>query len=429
MSLMLDLRFIRENPQAVRDAIRAKQLQGGLESLERLLTTDEEHRLVRRELEEKQAAHNASNKRIGELRRAGEDTSALMTEMAGLSAEVKRLEEKERALQQVIDTLMLEIPNLPHESVPYGESEHDNVIAKEWGQKREFAFEPKPHWELMAERGWVDLEAGVKVTGAGFPVFRRGGARLVRALQAYFLDKLAEHGYEEVIPPLMVNAASATGTGQLPDKEGQMYEVTDGFFLVPTSEVPVTNLYRDDIVDEALLPIKLAAYTACFRREAGSYGKDVRGLNRVHQFDKVEMVQFTAPENSYQALEEMTAISEGMLEELGLPYRRLLMCTGDMGFTQAKKYDLEVWSPGQERWLEVSSISNMEAFQARRLKTRARAGGAAGKGRPELVHTLNGSALAFPRTIAAILETYQNADGTVSTPEPLRAYLGRNVLE
>ncbi len=429
MSLMLDLRYIRENPQAVRDAIRAKQLHGGLESLERLLTTDEEHRLIRRDLEEKQAAHNASNKRIGEFKRAGEDTSGLMTEMAALSAEVKRLEEKERALQQSIETLMLEIPNLPHESVPYGESEHDNVIHKEWGERREFDFEPKPHWELMADRGWVDMEAGVKVTGAGFPVFRRGGARLVRALQAYFLDRLEAEGFEEVIPPLMVNAASATATGQLPDKEGQMYEVTDGFFLVPTSEVPVTNLYRDEILDEAQLPVKLAAYTACFRREAGSYGKDVRGLNRVHQFDKVEMVQFTSPESSYQALEEMTAISEGLLEELGLPYRRLLMCTGDMGFTQAKKYDLEVWSPGQQRWLEVSSISNMETFQARRLKTRARPGGAQGKGRPELVHTLNGSALAFPRTIAAILETYQNRDGSVSTPEALRPFLGRDRLE
>ena len=318
MSLMLDLRFIRENPQAVRDAIRAKQLAEALEALERLLTTDEEHRLIRRDLEEKQAAHNASNKRIGELRRAGEDTADLMTEMAALSTEVKRLEEKERALQQSIDTLMLEIPNLPHESVPYGESEHDNVIAKEWGEKREFAFEPKPHWELMSERGWVDLEAGVKVTGAGFPVFRRGGARLVRALQAYFLDRLAEHGYEEVIPPLMVNTASATATGQLPDKEGQMYEVTDGFFLVPTSEVPVTNLYRDDIVDEALLPIKLAAYTACFRREAGSYGKDVRGLNRVHQFDKVEMVVFCSAADSVRLHEEMTRTAEGLLDKLGL---------------------------------------------------------------------------------------------------------------
>jgi seryl-tRNA synthetase len=429
MASMLDLRFIRENPQAVRDAIRAKQLQGGLESLERLLTTDEEHRLVRRDLEEKQAAHNASNKRIGELRRAGEDTAPLMSEMAALSAEVKRLEEKERGLQHTLDTLMLEIPNLPHESVPYGESEHDNVIFKEWGHKREFGFAAKPHWELMTARGWVDLEAGVKVTGAGFPIFRGGGARLVRALQAYFLDRLADHGYEEVIPPLMVNPASATATGQLPDKEGQMYEVTDGFFLVPTSEVPVTNLYRDDIVASEQLPIKLAAYTACFRREAGSYGKDVRGLNRVHQFDKVEMVQFTSPEASYAALEEMTAVSEGLLEELGLPYRRLLMCTGDMGFTQAKKYDLEVWSPGQERWLEVSSISNLEAFQARRLRTRARPGGAAGKGKPDLVHTLNGSALAFPRIIAAILETYQEEDGRVRLPEALRQYFGRELLE
>lgn len=429
MLRMLDLRFIRENPEAVRDAIRAKQLPDALDALDRLLLADEEHRLLRRDLEEKQSARNASSRRIGELKRAGQDTDALMAEMGALSEEVKRLEEKERSLQQSIDTLLLEIPNLPHPSVPYGASEHDNVVDKEWGERRAFAFAPKPHWELMSARGWVDLEAGVKVTGGGFPVFRGAGARLVRALQNYFLDRLEAAGYTEVIPPLMVNAASATGTGQLPDKEGQMYEVMDGFFLIPTSEVPVTNLYRDEILDTAQLPIKLTAFTPCFRREAGSYGKDVRGLNRVHQFDKVEMVQFTAPEASYEGLEEMTRHSESLLEELGLPYRRLLMCTGDMGFTQAKKYDLEVWSPGQERWLEVSSVSNMEAFQARRLQTRARPGGAAGKGKPETVHTLNGSALAFPRTIAALLETYQNEDGTVTVPEALRPYLGRELLE
>lgn len=428
MARMLDLRTIRDDPDAVRRAIRAKQIADALPKLDRLLLADEEHRLLRRDLEEKQAQRNADSKRIGELRKRGEDASELMARMGALSGEVKRLEDRERSLQQTIDTLMLEIPNLPHESVPYGESEHDNVVVKEVGEKPAHAFEPRPHWELGAERGWFDLEVGVKLTGAGFPLFRGEGARLVRGLQQYFLARLRDAGYEEIVPPLMVNAASATATGQLPDKEGQMYEVTDGFYLVPTSEVALANIHRDEILAIEDLPIRYAAYTACFRREAGSHGKDVRGLNRVHQFDKVEMVQFTLPERSYEALEEMTRTAESMLEELRLPYRRLLMCTGDMGFTQAKKYDLEVWSPGQDRWLEVSSISNIEAFQATRLKTRARPGGVTGKGRPESVHTLNGSALAFPRTIAALIETHQNEDGSVTLPEVLHPFVGVDVL-
>ncbi len=425
---MLDLRTIRDNPDAVRRAIRAKQLGGALESLEQLLVADEEHRLLRRDLEEKQALRNANSKRIGELKRRGEDADGLMQEMAEVAADVKRLEERGRSLEARIDELLLEIPNLPHDSVPYGESEHDNVVVKEWGTLPEFDFEAKPHWELAVAAGWLDLEAGVKITGAGFPVFRGPGARLVRALERYFLDRLEAEGYTELVVPLLVNADSATATGQLPDKEGQMYQVADGYYLIPTSEVAVTNLHRDEILDADALPLRYAAFSACFRREAGSYGKDVRGLNRVHQFDKVEMVQFTRPEESYEALESMTRTAEAMLEELGLSYRRLLMCTGDMGFTQAKKYDLEVWSPGQGRWLEVSSVSNIEAFQTTRLKTRARPGGASGKGRPGPVHTLNGSALAFPRTLAAVLETYQTEDGNVRVPEALRPYLGREFL-
>ncbi|HLV11042.1 MAG TPA: serine--tRNA ligase, partial [Trueperaceae bacterium] len=384
---MLDLRFVRDDPDAVRRAMRAKMMADELPKLEQLLRLDEEHRLVRADLEEKQARRNADSRTVGELKRRGQDDPELMARLAELASEVKRLEEKERSLQQQIGQLMLAIPNLPHESVPYGESEHDNVVVKEWGERPEFGFEPKPHWDLMQERGWLDLEAGVKVAGAGFPVFRREGSKLVRALQAFFLDRLAAHGYEEVVPPVLANAESATATGQLPDKEGQMYEVTGGLYLVPTSEVPLTNLHRDEILDAAALPLRYCAYTACFRREAGSHGKDVRGLNRVHQFDKVEMVQLTAPERSYEALEEMVAVSESLLEALRLPYRKLLMCTGDLGFTQAKKYDLEVWSAGQGRWLEVSSISNLEAFQANRLRTRARPGGVNGKGRPEPVHT------------------------------------------
>jgi seryl-tRNA synthetase len=425
---MLDLRFIRENPDAVRRGIRAKQFAEALESLEQLLLTDEEHRLLRRDLEAKQALRNASSKRIGELKRRGEDADELMREMGAVAADVKRLEEHGRSLEARLGELLLEIPNLPHASVPYGESEHDNVVVKEWGTQPTFGFEPMPHWELGAARGWLDMEAGVKLTGAGFPVFRGRGAKLVRALERFFLDRLEEAGFSEVVVPLMVSAESATATGQLPDKEGQMYQVQDGSYLIPTSEVSVTNLHRDEILDSAELPLKYAAFSACFRREAGSYGKDVRGLNRVHQFDKVEMVAFTSPEASYDMLETMTLTAEGMLEALGLSYRRLLMCTGDMGFTQAKQYDLEAWSPGQRRWLEVSSISNMETFQAMRLRTRTRPGGAAGKGRPDAVHTLNGSALAFPRTIAVILESYQTGDGSVRVPDALVPYLGCELL-
>jgi seryl-tRNA synthetase len=425
---MLDLRFIRENPETVRRAIRAKQLPDALARLDRLLLVDEEHRLLRQDLEEKQARRNASSKAIGDRKRRGEEAEELIREMGTLAAEVKRLEEKSRVLEAQVEELQLEIPNLPHESVPYGESEHDNVVVHERGLAPDFDFEPLPHWELAARRRWLDLEAGVKIAGAGFPVFRGRGARLVRALEAWFLDRAIERGYEEIMPPLLVNPASATATGQLPDKEGQMYRVEDGLYLVPTSEVALANLNRGEILDEAHLPLRYLALTPCFRREAGSYGKDVRGINRVHQFDKVELVQLTHPEKSYETLEEMTVMAEGLLDDLGLRYRRLLMCTGDMGFTQAKKYDLEVWSPGQNRWLEVSSVSNITDFQARRLQTRFRSGGAGGRGRPEMVHTLNGSALALPRTLAALLEHHQRRDGCVSVPEPLRPYLGTDVL-
>ncbi|MBS3933178.1 MAG: serine--tRNA ligase [Truepera sp.] len=418
---MLEPKFIRDNPEAVRQAIRAKQLHGSLAKLDSYLLLEEEYRLLRIDLEAKQARRNTESKRIGELKRQGHSAEALMHDMAQLSAEVKKLEERARSLEEQLQALLLEIPNLPHHSVPYGESEHDNVVVREQGTKSRFTFTPRPSWELATKQGWIDLEAGVKLAGAGFPVFRGPGARLVRALSSFFLTTLAEHGYEEVIPPLLVNAATATATGQLPDKEGQMYQVEGGLYLIPTSEVPVTNLFRDQILDETLLPIKLCAFTPCFRREAGSYGKEVRGINRVHQFDKVEMVQFTHPEASYQALEAMTELAEGLLAALELPYRRLLMCSGDMGFTQSKKYDLEVWAAGQERWLEVSSISNMEAFQARRLATRFRS---AGKGKIELVHTLNGSALALPRTMAALLETHQNQDGSVNIPAVLRPFFG-----
>ena len=425
---MLDIKFIRENPEAVRKAARDKQMPEAETALNELLLVDEEFRLLRQDLEEKQAIRNSSSKKIGELKRKGESADELMREMGLLSEEVKRLEEKSRALEAQFEALMLELPNPPHESVPYGESEHDNVVDKEWGEKQTFSFEAKPHWDLATEKGWIDFERGVKTTGAGFPIFRSDGARLFRSLAQFCLNSLIDRGYREIAVPLMVNTESAQGTGQLPDKEGQMYEVTDGFFMVPTSELILAGMHRDEILAEEALPLKYTAHSQCFRREAGSYGAHVRGLNRVHQFEKVEMVQFTTPETSYAALDEMVSTSEGLLEALNLPYRRLFMCTGDMGFTQAKKYDIEVWSVAQERWLEVSSVSNVTDFQARRLKTRYREGGQQGKGKPELVHTLNGSAFGMVRLAAAILETYQNEDGTVTVPKVLRPYFGKEVM-
>ena len=426
---MLDIRFIRENTEVIRKAILNKQLPQALERLDALLLADEEFRSLRKDLEELQAVRNQRSKEIGERKRSGESAESLIEDMGRVSSDVKRLEEKSRSLEEAIQGHLLEIPNMPHSSVPYGEGEQDNTVVKEWGKKSEFPFEAKPHWELAVQRGWIDFEAGVKLTGAGFPVFKGDGALLVRALKTFFLDSLVSAGYVEIRPPILVNEESATATGQLPDKEGQMYQNTDGYYLIPTSEVSVTNLHRDEILSQTDLPVRYAAFTPNFRREAGSYGKEVRGLNRLHQFDKVEMVQFVKPEDSYEALEEMVAFAESLLEALELPYRRLLMCSGDMGFTQAKKYDLEVWSGGQNRWLEVSSVSNMEAFQASRLQTRYRPDSTGSKVRPELVHTLNGSALAFPRTIAAILEKFQQTDGRVEIPKVLRPIMNKSFMD
>lgn len=425
---MLDLRLIRDDPEAVRRAIRAKQMPDALKKLDQTILLDEEFRLLRSDLETKQAERNASSKRIGELKRRGENADDFIREMGALSDEVKRLEEKSRSLDASLQSALLELPNIPHESVPYGESEHDNVVAAERGNKATFDFTPKPHWELATARGWLDLTAGVKTSGSGFPIFKGLGARFLRGLVQYCLNTVVDAGYTEVTAPLLVTPESASATGHLPDKEGQMYEVTDGFYIIPTSELILTGMHRDEILDAADLPLRYTAASACLRREAGSYGAHVRGINRAHQFDKVEMVQFTRPEDSYRVMEEMTALSESLLDSLGLAYRRLDMCTGDIGFTQAKKYDLEVWSAGQERWLEVSSVSNITDFQSRRLQTRFREGGAGGKGKPELVHTLNGSAFGMLRMVAALLEHYQEADGSVRVPEVLQPYVGRERL-
>ncbi len=421
---MLDLQIIRKDPERVRRAMRHKGLGDG-QVVETLLAQDAARRETLTRLHEAQARSNTASKEIGLLMREGKQDAAQerIAETGGLKEQIKALEEQARSIDEILEALLLEIPNLPHPSVPVGASPEENKVVHEEGTKPAFDFTPLPHWELAQRLGLVDFERGAKVTGAGFPFYVGPGARLQRALIGFFLDLAVEEGgYVEVQAPLLVNAESARGTGQLPDKEDLMYEVPrDGLYAIPTAEVPLTNLYRDEILDEAALPLKFAGYTPCWRREAGSYGKDVRGLNRLHQFDKVELVQIVLPGRSYEALEALREDAERALRRLVIPYRRLLMCTGDMGFTQAKKYDLEVWSAGQERWLEVSSISNFEAFQARRMAIRYRPEGG---GKPAFVHTLNGSGLALPRVVAALLEQGQQADGAIAIPEALRPYTG-----
>lgn len=423
---MLDLAYIRENVQEVKQAMRDKQLPDpGI--VDRLVEADARRRELLTELQDQQSKANSAAKKIGELMREGrkDEAEEAKTESADAKAELKKLEADVGEVQAVVDKLLLDIPNVPHASVPVGATPDDNQTAFESELPPPFAFAPQPHWDLIKTLELVDFDRGSKVTGAGFPFYTGKGAKLQRALINFFLDRAGERGYTELQAPHVVNEASARGTGQLPDKEDMMYEAQrDGLYLIPTAEVPVTNFLRDEILDEANLPVKWCAYTPCFRREAGSYGKDVRGLNRLHQFDKVELVQIVHPDESYDTLEEMRSDAEALLEDLGLPYRRLLMCTGDLGFTQAKKYDLEVWSAAQERWLEVSSISNFETFQARRMKIRYRSGSE----KPEFVHTLNGSALALPRIVAALIENGQQKDGKIALPEVLVKYTGFDTI-
>ncbi len=416
---MLDIKFIRENPDLVKDGIRKKREFDALPLVDELIDLDERRRRLLSEIESLRSRQKKLAKEVGRAKAHGQDAADLLAKSADLAGYLKKLEAEEKDLALSIQRILPQIPNLPHPSAPPGESEADNVVVKEWGEKPSFDFEPKPHWDIAGRLGIIDFERGAKVSGSGFPFYVGQGARLVRALENLFLDFHSARGFVEVRPPLLVREQAAFGTGQIPDKEGMMYQVSGGYYLIPTSEVPVTNLHAGEILEAERLPLKYTAYTPNFRVEAGSYGKDVRGLNRLHQFDKVEMVVFSRPEESYDWLEKLTRQAEELLELLGLPYRRLLMCTADMGFTQAKKYDLEVWSAGQQKWLEVSSISNMEDYQARRLKTRYRKGDA----KPRLVHTLNGSGLAFPRVMAAIIENYQDASGGFSPPDALAAYL------
>lgn len=421
---MLDIKFIRENKGAVKEGIEKKGEDPA--KVDEALALDEKRRHILQQAEQLKSRKNAVSTEVAKKKSKGEDASPVFDEMRKVSDEIKSLDDELAAIEASQRAVLLAIPNIPHSSVPLGKTPAENQVVATWGEIPALDFPPKPHWELVEKLGIIDFPRGVKITGAGFPVYVGKGAKLERALINFFLDEAEAAGYTELMPPHMVNTASATGTGQLPDKEDQMYVATkDEFYLIPTAEVPVTNFYRDEILSEKQLPVKLCAWTPCFRREAGSYGKEVRGLNRVHQFNKVELVKFVQPSTSYDELESLRADAERLLQKLGLRYHVLLMCSGDLGFTQTKKYDLEVWSIAQQKWLEVSSCSNFESYQARRMNIRFKPNAG---GKPEIVHTLNGSALALPRIVAAIIENYQTPEGKVVVPKVLHKYTGFEII-
>ena len=413
---MLDIKFIRENYDAVRKGAEAKGLTVNLGDI---ISLDEKRRALIQEGEALKAKRNQVSSEVGKKKKEGADASGLIAEMEVVKNRIQSLDHELHAIEHSLNALLLNVPNLPHPSVPVGKTPADNKEVFVWGEAPAVDFQLMPHWELTEKLGIIDFARGSKVAGAGFPFYVGKGATFERALINFFLGQAIQHGYTEIIPPIVVNEDSARGTGQLPDKEDLMYAVErDNLFLIPTAEVPVSNFHRDETLQEQDLPLQYVAYTPCFRREAGSYGKDVRGLNRLHQFDKVELVKFVHPSTSYDQLESLRADAERLLQLLGLRYRVLLMCTGDMGFTQSKKYDLEVWAPGQQKWLEVSSCSNFEAFQARRMNVRFKPA----SGKPEFVHTLNGSGLALPRIVAALLEVNQTPEGKVIIPKILHPY-------
>ena len=422
---MLQVAFIRNNTELVKQRLAVKNF-AELNLIDEILKLDDERKRLQLEFETSQARVNSISKEIGQLMAKGlkEDAENKKLEVSSLKSLLQPINEKlvevEKKLQ---DTLVL-LPNLPSEKVPSGKTPADNIVVREGGVKPQLPAGSVPHWELIKKYDIVDFETGAKLTGSGFPLYKGKGAKLQRALVQYFLDFNTAAGYTEYLPPLMVNEASAYGTGQLPDKEGQMYYMqTDNFYLIPTSEVPITNIYRDEIVKEADLPIRMTAFSPCFRREAGSFGADVRGLNRVHQFDKVEIVQIVHPEKSYDVQDEMVSHVEKLLQSLKLPYRILALCGGDMSFASALTYDFEVFSAAQEKWLEVSSVSNFETFQSNRMKIRFKDS----NGKMQLVHTLNGSSLALPRIVACLLENNQSGSG-IQLPEILHKYFGASSL-
>ncbi|MDX5423501.1 MAG: serine--tRNA ligase [Hymenobacteraceae bacterium] len=419
---MLQLTVLREQTEKVIAGLNKKNYKNAAEEVATLLELDQQRRQVQNEHDELQSRANSISKEIGMLMKNGEreKAEAYKAETSELKQKTKALAEQLSAIEEEIQQALYKLPNLPHESVPEGRTSEDNEIVLQHGEIPALHEGALPHWELIQKYDIIDFELGNKVTGAGFPFYKKQGARLQRALINFFLDEAVKAGYMEVQPPILVNEASGYGTGQLPDKDGQMYHATaDNLYLIPTAEVPITNMYRDMIVPAEQLPVKNAGHTPCFRREAGSWGADVRGLNRLHQFDKVEIVQITLPEKSYEALEEMSSYIQGLLQKLELPYRVLRLCGGDMGFTSALTYDMEVYSTAQNRWLEVSSASNFETYQANRLKLRYKTE----SGKTQLLHTLNGSALALPRIVAAILENNQTPDG-INMPKVLHPYLG-----
>ncbi|NDV61368.1 serine--tRNA ligase [Puniceicoccales bacterium CK1056] len=419
---MLDLRFFRENQETIRAGIARKKFSCDLDVVMEL---DERRRTIIRDAEEKRAAQKAANAEMAKLDKGSDAFKAKLEEMRGLAQQVKALQSQQAEVETEWDAAYLAVPNIPDPSVPDGESEDDNVVFHSHGDVEAVSPDAAPHYDISWFSHYVDLERGTKITGAGWPVFRGQMARLVRSLLDFFLEENTRAGFEEIHPPLCVNPASAMATGALPDKEGQMYHVLeDNLYLIPTAEVPVTNFYRDEVVSTDSLPLKACAYSPCFRREAGSYGKDVRGLNRVHQFDKVELVEWVHPEKGAEALEELREHIQMLVEKLGLPYRTLLMCSKDIGFPHAKQYDVEVWAGGQKRWLEVSSASWFTDFQARRANIRFRDE----NGKLQVVHTLNGSGLAIPRVLAAILENNLQADGSVLLPDALVPHFGSDRL-
>lgn len=422
---MLDLELIRKRPEFVKERLstRDKDLP---KLVDEILELDQERKRILRELERMRAERNAKSKEIGALKKEGKDTKVLEEEVRGLRLSIEKYEEELRRVEESLSALLLNLPNLPALDVPIGEDEKDNVEVRRWGEPRAFGFEPKPHWEIGLSLGIFDFERAGKISGSRF-VFTMGlGAKLERALISFMLELHTSKGYKEVIPPHLVRPEVLQGTGQLPKFEEELYKCErDELYLIPTAEVPLTNLYRDEILSEEDLPIYMTSYTPCYRREAGSYGKDIRGIIRQHQFNKVELVKIVKPENSYEELEKLTADAEDVLRLLGLPYRVVLLCTGDLGFSSAKTYDIEVWFPSQGRYREVSSCSNCEDFQARRMNTRYRDA----QGKLHFVHTLNGSGLAVGRTLAAILENYQREDGSVEVPEVLRDYVKADVIK
>jgi seryl-tRNA synthetase len=417
---MLDMNFVRKNPDAVRAALEKRAMDL---SLDRFAELDQRRRDLLVEVEGLKQQRNASSKSIGQRIKAGEDVAALKQEVREIGDRITGLEQELQTTESELTEFMHEVPNIPHETVPVGESEEDNAFVRDWGEKPSFDFEAQAHWDLGPELGILDFERAAKIAGARFALYVGDGARLERALIQFMLDlHTQEHGYTEVLPPFMVNATSVFGTGQLPKFEADLFKTVPGdYYLVPTAEIPVTNIHADEILEEQDLPVAYAAYTPCFRSEAGSYGKDVRGLIRQHQFNKVELVRFSKPESSWDELELLTSHAETVLQRLGLHYRVVTLCTADLSFTSAKTYDLEVWLPGQQAYREISSCSNFVDFQARRAKIRFRREGAK---KPEMLHTLNGSGLAVGRTLVAILECYQRADGSVEIPEALRPYMG-----